>query len=325
MSFPSLSSAPRALAVVGTLLGLGCGGASDPARDVLDDDASEAAALVTQAANPDAEADATTGGGPTLPKIDDPAQPGPFRAEVVATAPGLSSHSLFVPSNLGRDGIKHPIVVWTNGNGGSTSFYRAFLEHLATHGFFVVADKRSTSNHALENGEQIKGIDWAVAQAASGPYAGKLDVKALSIMGHSLGSLASFANGGDPRVATTIHWSGGLTGNPVGADESVLSKLHAPAAFLCGGADTMAGPACAKDFDKAPKNLPVFYGTLAGASHLGVFGNRNGGEYGRMGVAWLRLHLAKDESFRSWFSGPSCKACVRPWTGKSRNLDQPKP
>ena len=47
------------------------------------------------------------------------------------------------------------IVVWTNGNGGSTSFYRAFLQHLASHGFFVVADKRSTSNHDKENREQV--------------------------------------------------------------------------------------------------------------------------------------------------------------------------
>lgn len=305
---------PRTSALIAAtcaLLGAACAAQGDaPALDA--DDAAET--LRQEGAAPAA---------PAFPSVTDPGAAGPFRSEFVATAPGLSSHALFVPSGLGRDGIKHPIVVWTNGNGGSISFYRAFLEHLASHGFFVVADKASTSNHARENKEQVAGIDWAVAQAERGNYAGKIDANKISIMGHSLGSLASFANAGDPRVKTTIHWSGGLTGNPVGADDSVITKMHAPAAFLCGGTDTMAGPACAKDFDRAPKDLPVFYGTLAGVGHLGVFGNRNGGEYGKMGVAWLRLQLLGDETFRSWFSGPSCKACVRPWTGKSRNLDAP--
>jgi dienelactone hydrolase len=260
----------------------------------------------------------------TLPAVADPAQRGPFAIDVVATAPGLTSHGLFVPKDLGRDGIKHPIVVWTNGNGGSISFYRAFLEHLASHGFFVVADKASTSDHPRENKEQVRGIDWAVAQAnGSGPYAGKIDETKIAIMGHSLGSLASFANAGDPRIATSVHWSGGLTGNPAGADESALKLLHRPAAFFCGGTDTMAGPACAKDFEQAPKSVPVFYGKLAGVGHLGVFGNRNGGEYGRVGVAWLRLQLVGDETFRPWFTGTACKVCTRPWTGLSRNLEGP--
>jgi len=326
MNSTDTTSTPRSLrargwlhlSMVGMLFGLGCGtGPLDDdgivdGRD-LDDDA-----LMAQAEPSEVDEEPSA---PTLPPITDPAQRGPFRVQTVATAPGLGTHSLFVPAELGRDGIKHPIVVWTNGNGGSTSFYRAFLEHLASHGFFVVADKRSTSNHALENREQVAGIDWAIAQASSGRYAGKLDATKLALAGHSLGSLASFANGGDPRVATTVHYSGGLTGNPVGASESALQRLHAPAAFLCGGSDTMAGPACAKDFERAPADLPVFYGTLAGVGHLGVFGNRNGGEYGRVGVAWLRLQLAGDESFRGWFTGPACKACTRPWTGKSKNLD----
>ena len=276
----------------------------------------------------DAASDASSGDGSVvapgsgLPAIQDPAQPGPFMVDVVQTAPELNSHMLYVPRDLGKGGIKHPIVVWTNGNGASSSFYDAFLRHIATHGFFLVVDKRSTSMRETEYAEQKLGIDWAEKQAASttGTYAGKLDGSRIAIMGHSMGSLSSFVNGGDPRVRTTIHWSGGLVGNPTGTDEGALQKLHAPAAFLCGGADTQAGPACANDFRDAPAGLPVFYGTLAGVSHLGVFGDRNGGEYGRMGVAWLRWKLAGDETFRTWFVGSSCTACMRPWTGMSKGL-----
>ena len=278
----------------------------------------------------DASNDARSGGDGSvvspevgLPAVQDPAQPGPFMVDVVQTAPELSTHMLYVPRELGQGGVKHPIVVWTNGNGASSSFYDPFLRHLATHGFFLVVDKRSTSMRETEYAEQRLGIDWAEKQAAStaGTYAGKLDGSRIAIMGHSMGSLSSFVNGGDPRVRTSIHWSGGLVGNPTGTDEGALQKLHAPAAFLCGGADTQAGPACANDFRDAPAKLPVFYGTLAGVSHLGVFGDRNGGEYGRMGVAWLRWKLAGDESFRSWFVGSSCVACMRPWTGMSRGLE----
>lgn len=261
-----------------------------------------------------------TQSGSALPEIKDPAAAGPFRVETVATAPDLSSHTLYVPGELGKDGVKHPIIIWTNGNGGSTSFYEAFLRHVTSHGFFIVADKRSTSMRETEYAEQKKGIDWAVAQAASGPYAGKIDPERIALMGHSMGSLSSFVNGPDPRVKTTVHWSGGLTGNPTGTDESYLAKLHAPAAFLCGGADSMAGPACANDFREAPKELEVFYGVLAGVGHLGVFSDRNGGQYGRVGVAWLGWKLAGQESLKDYFVGSSCKACSAPWTGMSRNL-----
>src|SRR4051794_21740891 len=39
--------------------------------------------------------------GPVLPQVSDPAQPGPFGVEVVATAPGLDTHKLYVPTKLG--------------------------------------------------------------------------------------------------------------------------------------------------------------------------------------------------------------------------------
>ena len=110
--------------------------------------------------------------GPVLPAVSDPAQPGPFGAEVVATAPGLDTHKLYVPGKLGDNGVKHPIIVWTNGAGGSTNFYENLLRHFASHGFFVVADKMSGGNHNPEIVEQKAGIEWAIAEAqrAGSPY-----------------------------------------------------------------------------------------------------------------------------------------------------------
>lgn len=271
---------------------------------------------------------AGTGGSPAsgsiLPAIMDPGGNGPFEVRRVSTAPGLSTHSLFVPSQTGSNG-KHPVVVWTCGNGGTVDFYASFLNHLASHGFLIVADKGSSSDRMAEVASQGAAIDWVVAETAktSGDFAGKLDVDRIAVMGHSLGSLASFGTAGtNMRVRTSVHYSGGLTGNPVGFDEAPLKTMTKPAAFLCGGADSTAGPSCQKDFDQAPPMLPVFYGVLGGASHIGPFGGTpRAGEYGRAGVAWLRWQLADDQAFKKWFAGSGCTLCSSPWTTKQRNLE----
>ena len=58
-----------------------------------------------------------------------------------------------------------------------------------------------------------------------GDFFGKIDLDNIAVMGHSLGSLASFATAAqNPHVATSVHFSGGLTGNPVGFDESWLAR-----------------------------------------------------------------------------------------------------
>jgi dienelactone hydrolase len=261
--------------------------------------------------------------GSTLPSETDPASEGAFDVQFVGTAPGLDTHSMFVPSETGTHG-KHPMVVWTCGNSGTVSFYMSFLQHISSHGFFIVADKGSTSDREAEVASQNAAIDWILAEnaKAGGVYEGKFDVDNIAVMGHSLGSLASFATAAmNEHVATSIHFSGGLTGNPVGFDESWLAKMTKPAAFLCGGNDTQAGPSCAKDFEQAPPTMQVFYGVLANADHIGPFLGPRGGDYGTAGVAWLRWQLASDPDYKNWFSGNNCQLCSSPWTSKQRNLD----
>jgi hypothetical protein len=269
-----------------------------------------------------AAAGASAPAGPTLPPVDDPAKPGPFGVEIVATAPGLDTHGLFIPVKLGENGIKHPIIVWTNGAGGTSDFYKNLLSHFASHGFFVVANKMSGGDHNPEIVEQKAGIDWAIAEAArsGSPYAGKIDPDRIAVAGHSLGSISSFAAAAHPSVKASIHWSAGLTGNPVGADDAWLQGLHAPAAFFCGGAEARALPRCSGDFDNAPPMVPIFYGTVEGVNHTDVYGEPNAGQWGRAGVAWFRFTLAGDESLRKWFQAPGCTLCSSPWMGKSRNI-----
>jgi dienelactone hydrolase len=257
-----------------------------------------------------------------LPPIEDPAATGPFGVDRIDSVDGLGTHSLFVPDDVALNG-KHPVVIWTNGNGGSLSTlsYASFVEHVASHGFLVIADKASNGTREAEVDSQGAAIEWVMAEnaRAGGSYYERIDVERIAVMGHSLGSLASFATASNDHVKTSIHFSGGITDNPVGFDPAWLSQMKRPAAFLCGGNDTTAGPSCEKDFAGAP--VPVFYGVLAGASHIGPFVSARGGEYGRAGVAWLRWQLASDPEFRGWFVGSDCVLCTSPWTAMQRDLD----
>jgi hypothetical protein len=251
-----------------------------------------------------------------LPAITDPGANGPFETEIIQTVDGLSTHVLIAPKELGRDGIKHPVVVWINGASLSYSSYRQLLVHVAAHGFFVIADKQSSFDSAPEVEAQHTAIEWAVKQAElqGGPYAGKIDPTRLAIAGHSLGSVSTFGNVSDPRVTTSIHMAGGITGNPEGIDESWLQNMRAPAAFLAGSADSNGLPRCKDDFAAAPAAVPLFLGILAGVGHLDEFGNANGGRWGRFLVAWLRWQLAGDSNFEKSFVGADCEFCKGDWT-----------
>lgn len=258
-----------------------------------------------------------------LPPIMDPGAKGPFEIEVQENLDGLSTHILIAPKELGRDGIKHPIVVWINGAGTGSSGYREMLDNVAAHGFFLLDDKQSGFESAPEVEAQRAAIDWAIEQAEKqgGPYYGKIDPTRIAIAGHSLGSVSTFGNAKDTRIKTSIHMAGGVTGNPEGVDESWLQDLHAPAAFFCGDRDSNGLPRCRSDFAAAPASVPLFFGVLAGVGHTDEFSMTNGGRWGRILVAWLRWQLADDPSFAKAFKGPDCEFCQGDWTAMKHAID----
>lgn len=260
---------------------------------------------------------------PALPPVDDLGATGPFEIQVIETLDDLPTHGLIAPRDLGRDGIKHPVVVWINGASAGFSSYRNMLDNLAAHGFFLLDDKQSSFESAPEVESQRAAIDWAVKQAQTpdSPYYGKIDETRIAIAGHSLGSVSTFGNVADPRVKTSVHMAGGLVGNPEGVDESWIQGLHAPAAFLCGSADANGLPRVRSDFEAAPATVPLFFGVLDGVSHTDEFTEPNGGRWGRILVSWLRWQLADDPAFESAFVGPNCEFCMGDWTAMKHVLD----
>jgi hypothetical protein len=265
----------------------------------------------------------TAGAASALPPITDAGAKGPFEIAVQESLEGLDTHILIAPKDLGRDGIKHPIVVWINGAGTGSTGYRNMLDNVAAHGFFLLDDKQSTFEVPPEVEAQRVAIGWAIEQAdkQGGPYFGKLDTSRIAIAGHSLGSVSTFGNLSDMRIKTSIHMAGGVTGNPQGVDETWLQDLHVPAMFLVGDRDSNGLQRVKDDYAQAPTTFPVFFGLLAGVSHTDEFTQPNGGRWGRILISWLRWQLADDPSFAKAFEGASCEFCTGDWTAQKHAID----
>jgi hypothetical protein len=261
-----------------------------------------------------------TSGTSTLPEVTDFKTAGPFTPKREA---GPAGYQLFYPEDLGKDGVKHPILSWGPGAAETASDFSVMLQHLASHGFAVISFDATPQGQEL-----VTGMDWMLMENTreGSVFYQKLDETKISAGGHSAGSLATFVIGGDKRLVTTLHISGG-TFDP----HTDIMNLHAPTLFVCGepGGDGLlvgdvAHPNCEIDFENAA--VPVFYGITKGASHMtptdiGDAALRTH-QLGAM-VGWLRWQLAGDTAAKDMFVGDACTLCSdAAWsTAKSKNLD----
>jgi hypothetical protein len=272
------------------------------------------AAVVADAQTPGPTSNGPTG---TLPAVTDLAKPGPYTP---ATGPGPSGYVLFYPKELGKDGVKHPIVTWGPGAAETASSFTTLLKHFASHGFAVISYDGTPDGQEL-----VKGVDYMVAENGrdGSMFFGKLDTTKVSSGGHSAGSLATFKIAADKRLTTTMHLCGG-TFDP----HTDIKNLHAPALFICGdsGGDGLisgdvARPNC--DIDFMNVTVPVFYGNPKGAAHMSPteIGDATlRSKFAAACVGWLRWQLAGDETQKSMFIGASCTLCKdTSWTTQQKN------
>jgi hypothetical protein len=263
----------------------------------------------------------------TLPAVADLEDLGPFTQALMDNTGPDASYRLFYPRELGKNGIKHPIVLFGQG-GGFTENYATLIEHVTTHGFVVLCYWNTPQANEL-----LDGLSWLIQQndAPDGMLSGKLDTAHVAGMGHSYGSLGIFNIAGDPRITTTVHLQGG-TLDP----HAEVANLRAPAAFICGESPSgdddgvwtgdMSNPNCAADFEKA--TVPVFYGSLEGAAHIELTDAVEDADdplrlkmIGAV-IGWLRWQLAGDESRKRMFVGSDCELCEpgSGWTIEQKNL-----
>jgi len=192
--------------------------------------------------------------------------------------------------------------------------YDALFHHYASHGFIVAA---ANTGWPGDGSEMIACLDWILTAnvTTDSNYEDMIDVDHIASSGFSQGGCGCLMAGRDPRFVATLPISpylGSLGG--CDSDSAINDQLH-PMFLLSGGNDTTADP----DIHQEPifngAEVPIVWGTLAGAGHNEVETGDYGGGYRGPMTAWLRYMLMDDQSAGDWFRTDPCTLCDEPsWT-----------
>jgi predicted dienelactone hydrolase len=210
--------------------------------------------------------------------------------------------TLFRPADLRQSGLCHPVVTWGNGTGSNPNLYRVLLNHLASHGFVVIA----SNSPQVAQGDpppMVVGVRWVIEQNAdpTSPMYGRIDTAHVGATGHSQGGFATTAAASDPSIVTIAPLCGAQN----------QRNLHGPALLLCGGMDTTVPCSSVTNAYNGIMNQPVMLANYLSADHVNWVTFR-GTTVSPMEVAvtaWMRVHLMNDTALRGRFYGASCALC----------------
>lgn len=226
--------------------------------------------------------------------------------------------NVYRPSNLAQSGYCHPILIWANGyrdnpeqnppdcvvNSSSNQWcgqYSPMLNHLASHGFVVVASL-STATAEGNPLPTIAGLDWILKQAedSSSPYYHHLDTANVGQLGHSYGAMSTCMSASEPRYKALAAICG----------TRALSGVHTPMLFFCGGKDTTVNCSGVKDTFRTVTNQPAFFLSEKNSDHGSWVYQGASGVSLSAAAAWFRIHLMNDTANRKYFYGASCSFCT---------------
>jgi hypothetical protein len=223
--------------------------------------------------------------------------------------------NVYRPKNLATSGYLHPILIWANGYKDNPEQnppcitdrvnqwcgqYLPILQHLASHGFVVVASL-STATGSGDPLPTIVGMDWIIQQNEdpSSPYYHHLDTSKIGQLGHSFGGMSTCKSAADPRykALATICGTTALTG------------VHTPMMFFCGGRDGTVNCDGVKQSFLTVNDQPAFFINELNSDHGSwVYQGPNGVSLSSA-AAWFRFHLMNDTANRKYFYGPNCTFC----------------
>ncbi|HET6335301.1 MAG TPA: hypothetical protein VFG30_18880 [Polyangiales bacterium] len=234
-----------------------------------------------------------------LPPSSDYTKPGPFATMTVANTGPDGMFTMIRPTELGKDGFKHPPLTWGNGITTTPATYPVLFSTIASNGFVIIASNSSTVAAA----QLTQGLDWLIQQNgdASSPLHDKLDVSRAVSMGYSLGGGAALTAAAHKNVICTIamHPAPG-------------AGAHAPVLLFTGTDDTVVAPTLVQASYGGITTVPAMLATLDGATHFEPV--LSGGQELGPSIAWLRLWVFDDQAAKSYFYGPDCKLCKAPWS-----------
>lgn len=226
--------------------------------------------------------------------------------------------NVYRPSNLAQSGYCHPILIWANGyrdnpeqnppdcvvNSSSNQWcgqYSPMLNHLASHGFVVVASL-STATAEGNPLPTIAGLDWILKQAedSTSPYYHRLDTANIGQLGHSYGAMSTCMSASEPRYKALAAICG----------TRALTGVHTPMLFFCGGKDTTVNCSGVKDTFRTVTNQPAFFINEKNSDHGSWVYQGAGGVSLSAAAAWFRVHLMNDTANRKYFYGSGCSFCT---------------
>jgi hypothetical protein len=246
----------------------------------------------------------------------------------------MACGTIYRPEDLGGT-EKYPIFVWGEGacsrDGKSNS---AAMGEIASHGYFVVADgplnggncasigMPSTAADLPNMGKPLLGyITWAIAEndKPCSAYFDSLDTSKVAADGFSCGGLMASGTSADPRMTTYGVTSSGLTG----PDSAFYGKVHTPFKALTGSTD-MAYDNAKRDYQQlSALGVPSVFFSKNGAGHGGDLGDKNGGDFTKVNLAWLNWQLKGDTTAtgKGFLIGSGCTFCSNGgWEVMSKNI-----
>jgi len=256
---------------------------------------------------------------------------------ILESDPGLPTHTVYRPQDLSKlKGQKLPIIAWGEGGCANNGLaHRNFLMEIASHGYLAVAIGPATppappaaagggaargpqAGPATKSSQLIDGINWAVAENGrkGSKYEGLLDTAHVAVMGMSCGGIQAYAASTDPRVKLVGIWNSGILNTPSAAGtpamedvrKDQLEKLHSPLFIVTGDKTDIAHDNGMDDFTRVSK-VPAVHLERDGVGHGGTYGQPNGGEFAKVGVAMLDWQFKGDKEAAKMFVGDNCGFC----------------
>lgn len=224
--------------------------------------------------------------------------------------------NVYRPANLADSGACHPILIWANGfqdnpeqnppdcivDSNANRWcgqYLPILNHLASHGFVVVASLSTVTGR--EPYPTMVGLDWILEQAEDpeSPYYHRLDTANIGQLGHSFGGMSTCMTASEPRYKALATICG----------TAALQGVHTPMLFFCGGRDDVVTCSGIRDTFLSVTDQPAFFINEREADHGSWVYEGAGGVSLSSAAAWFRAHLMDDAESRKFFYGADCTFC----------------
>ena len=265
-------------------------------------------------------------------KVIDEGGSGQLKAVAVKEA-GLPDFVIYRPEDMN---LAHavfgemPLLMFANGGCMDTSIgYERMLTEIASHGYVVCAigemqDVRFDRKESHTPSSELKrGLDWMMLQSQTkgSDYYHNIDTVHVAAAGHSCGGAQVLANAADPRLKIYLILNAGMGDMEMAdANKESLKNVHGPILYVTGGSSDVAYENAKKDYARI-HHTAVAWADHPASGHGGTYGDKYGGDYGRVVIAWLDWQFKGKKDHARIFLNGDLKGFPG-WSTQAKNFKQ---